>query len=76
MQAHTKMTSRSRGARWTGRVVSTLCVLFLLFDGLTRVAMESRLEGPQRNSVGWRLAKDRPTERSGYGCAIVGCETC
>src|SRR5579862_2312340 len=40
MQAHTKMTSRSKGACWAGRVVSSLCVLFLLFDGLTKVAME------------------------------------
>jgi hypothetical protein len=40
VQAHTKITSRSRGARWTGRVVSSLCVLFLLFDGLSKVAME------------------------------------
>ena len=40
MQAHTKMTSRSNGARWTGRAISALCVLFLLFDGLTKAAME------------------------------------
>jgi hypothetical protein len=40
MQAHAKMTSRSSGARWTGRAISALCVLFLLFDGLTKAFME------------------------------------
>lgn len=27
----------SKGARWTGRIISTLVVLFMLFDGITKI---------------------------------------
>jgi hypothetical protein len=31
----------SKGAVWTGRVISTIMVLFLIFDGATKVAQQS-----------------------------------
>jgi len=33
-------TSTSKAALWTGRVLSTLAILFLLFDGLMKVILE------------------------------------
>src|SRR5581483_9684169 len=33
----------SKDGLWTGRVISTICVLFLIFDGATKVAQESHV---------------------------------
>jgi hypothetical protein len=33
----------SKGVIWTGRVISTICVLFLIFDGVTKVMQESHV---------------------------------
>jgi len=33
----------SKGTLWTGRVISTLLILFLIFDGVTKVAKESHV---------------------------------
>ncbi len=35
--------ANSKGALWTGRVISTICVLFLIFDGGTKVMQESHV---------------------------------
>jgi len=35
--------TNSNGVLWTGRVISTLCVLFLIFDGATKVGQESHV---------------------------------
>jgi hypothetical protein len=46
-------------AGWTGRVISTIVVLFLLFDGITKVIKEARVMAGNRelgyppNSVAW-----------------------
>jgi len=37
MQARTEANTVSKGRLWTGRVISALVVLFLLFDGITKV---------------------------------------
>ena len=37
MQTPVKTVRSSKSARWTGRVISGLVVLFLLFDGVTKV---------------------------------------
>ena len=37
MQARTEANTVSKGRLWTGRVISVLVVLFLLFDGITKV---------------------------------------
>ncbi len=33
----------SKGALWTGRVISTLCILFLTFDGASKVFQENHV---------------------------------
>jgi hypothetical protein len=33
----------SKGVLWTGRVISTLCILFFIFDGVTKVMQESHV---------------------------------
>lgn len=38
-----KSVGGSKGALWTGRVLSTICVLFLIFDGVTKVIQESHV---------------------------------
>jgi len=38
-----KTTNLSKGALWTGRVISTILVLFLIFDGVTKVMQESQI---------------------------------
>ena len=37
MQARTEANTVSKGRLWTGRIISGLVVLFLLFDGITKV---------------------------------------
>ena len=37
MQARTEANAVSKGRLWTGRAISTLVVLFLLFDSITKV---------------------------------------
>jgi hypothetical protein len=37
MQAHTEANTVSKGRLWTGRIISALVVLFLLFDSITKV---------------------------------------
>jgi hypothetical protein len=37
----TSATSPSKGALWTGRILTTLIVLFLLFDAITKVIKEA-----------------------------------
>jgi DoxX-like family len=37
MQAATESASVSKGSLWTGRIISALIVLFMLFDGVTKV---------------------------------------
>jgi hypothetical protein len=37
MQARTEANTVSKGRLWTGRIISALVVLFLLFDGITKV---------------------------------------
>lgn len=39
----TQSSGSSKGALWTGRVLSTICVLFLIFDGVTKVIQESHV---------------------------------
>lgn len=36
-------TGSSKGAVWTGRVISTIIILFLIFDGVTKVMKESHV---------------------------------
>jgi Na+/proline symporter len=38
-----KTNGNSKGALWTGRVISTICILFLVFDGVTKVIRESHV---------------------------------
>ena len=37
MQPDTQAISTSKGSLWTGRVISTLIILFLAFDGVAKV---------------------------------------
>jgi len=37
MQARTEANTVSKGRLWTGRIISALVVLFLLFDSITKV---------------------------------------
>ncbi len=41
MQASTEPASVSKGSLWTGRVISTVVVLFMAFDGVAK-AMKGR----------------------------------
>lgn len=43
MQNSGKNNGVSKGALWTGRVISTICILFLIFDGVTKVGQESHV---------------------------------
>jgi hypothetical protein len=43
MESMAKKGRVSKGALWTGWVLSTICVLFLIFDGVTKVIQESHV---------------------------------
>jgi hypothetical protein len=40
MQSIDTVSGSSRKALWTGRVISTICVLFLILDGVTKVIQD------------------------------------
>ncbi|HJT23433.1 MAG TPA: DoxX family protein [bacterium] len=40
MKDTNKSATGSKAAFWTGRVLSTICVLFLIFDGVTKVLQD------------------------------------
>jgi hypothetical protein len=37
MQSNTQAVTVSKASLWTGRIISTLAVLFMVFDGVTKV---------------------------------------
>jgi hypothetical protein len=43
MQSATETATQSRKGLWTGRILSSLAVLFLVFDGITKVMKESHV---------------------------------
>lgn len=48
----TSTTQQSVKAVWTGRIISSLCILFLLFDAIGKIAKESHsIEGSVQ--LGW-----------------------
>lgn len=47
--------SASKGAVWTGRIISTLCVLFLLFDAVIKLIREQHaVDGTAQ--LGWPVS--------------------
>jgi|SRR5882724_2029145 len=61
--AHQSIKSPSKAALWTGRIITALCVLFLLFDAIMKVIREAHtIEASIR--LGW-------PENSTQGLGIV-----
>jgi DoxX-like family len=57
----------SKGALWTGRVISTLCILFLLFDGITKVIQERHTVAAMAQG-GYRVGLLVP-----FGITVLAC---
>lgn len=56
----TLKTTSSKGMFWTGRIISYLCILFLLFDAIMKVIKEKHtIEGSAK--LGWPLEAIQPT---------------
>lgn len=58
MSTHPLQTTKSisKGALWTGRIITGLCLLFLLFDAIMKIIKESHsIEGSAK--LGWPVER-------------------
>lgn len=55
----TAPASISKGRLWTGRIISWICILFLLFDSITKIFREHHtIEASEK--MGWPVATLQP----------------
>ena len=55
----TTSTAIPKGRLWTGRIISTLCILFLLFDAITKIIRE-RHTIEASSHMGWPVDTLQP----------------
>lgn len=67
---HQTAKTHSNKARWTGRIISGVCILFLLFDSIMKVVMHPvYVEGS--NQLGWSANAVQPIGIVLLSCTIL-----
>ena len=70
MQSTVESTSISKGSLWAGRIVSALVVLFMIFDGITKL-MKVRQVIEATVRIGFPESTIVPTGVTLLGCTIL-----